>query len=215
MSFGGRLKQERERLGLSQLDLAEKLGIHRNTVVRYESDKRPITGDTLELLHKAGIDQLYVMTGERRGSDKRVRERVEAIKEALGAPLVHVLGISDDEVMELSREVDKRTEALSDRCEELPSGTVQWQEYLDELATQYRVLCEPLVRNSPRFKEASMTLDTNVMTAIFEGLEAAQAKHGLLAVERRAKVVAMLYRAFISSGKVDPRTIDEAVSLAV
>ncbi|WP_460537100.1 hypothetical protein [Chitinimonas naiadis] len=60
-----------------------------------------------------------------------------------------------------------------------------------------------------------MTLDTNVMTAIFEGLEAAQAKHGLLAVERRAKVVAMLYRAFISSGKVDPRTIDEAVSLAV
>jgi transcriptional regulator with XRE-family HTH domain len=60
---GLRLRAERERLGLTQEDLARKLGIHRNSQVRYENGLRDLTGRYLEACSEVGIDVNRVVTG--------------------------------------------------------------------------------------------------------------------------------------------------------
>lgn len=48
---GNELKQIRENLGLSQAEFADKVGVERNTVWRWENDKLPIS-KTVELAVK-------------------------------------------------------------------------------------------------------------------------------------------------------------------
>ena len=63
MSIGSRLREERERLRLSQADFAEKTGVSRNTIVRYESDvTQPGTG-FYEVLRSLEVDVDYVLFG--------------------------------------------------------------------------------------------------------------------------------------------------------
>lgn len=63
--FGERLRAERERIGLTQADLAEKMGVHKNTQARYEkADTQPPSG-YLTGLRSLGVDSDYVLTGVR------------------------------------------------------------------------------------------------------------------------------------------------------
>lgn len=51
MSIGSRIRQKREQLGLTLEAVAEQLGVHRSTVLRYETgDTRHIPPDTVEKL---------------------------------------------------------------------------------------------------------------------------------------------------------------------
>jgi len=61
-SFSRRLIEERERLGFTQEELAEKISAHRKTITRYETGqyKAPLTE-----MAKIGIDTTYVITGVR------------------------------------------------------------------------------------------------------------------------------------------------------
>ncbi|MFI2817676.1 XRE family transcriptional regulator [Vreelandella piezotolerans] len=68
-SIGGRLREERERLGLTQTELGDKAGITKNTQRLYETDQRSPKADYLQALHQAGVDTHYVLTGERPGTD--------------------------------------------------------------------------------------------------------------------------------------------------
>lgn len=63
-TFGYRLKEERERLGLSQTELAEKCGSTRKSQFNYESDARNPDSVYLKLLGDAGADVLYILTGQ-------------------------------------------------------------------------------------------------------------------------------------------------------
>ena len=65
-SIGQRLKEEREKLGLSQIDIAETAGISRATQQNYEYDQRSPTADYLAKVAALGVDVQYVVTGERR-----------------------------------------------------------------------------------------------------------------------------------------------------
>lgn len=62
---GARLKEERKRLGLSKIDFANMLGIHRNTQGNYEAGREPPIPYLLAV-QEAGVDVAYVMEGERR-----------------------------------------------------------------------------------------------------------------------------------------------------
>lgn len=59
-----RLREERVRLGKSQQDLAEELGMNVKTVTRWEKSVA-IPADRLAALACIGIDVLYVVTGQR------------------------------------------------------------------------------------------------------------------------------------------------------
>lgn len=50
------LKVLRAKLGLRQVDLAEQLGVHRNTVGDWERGLTPIQGPALRLLERMAAD---------------------------------------------------------------------------------------------------------------------------------------------------------------
>ena len=64
-TFGQRLRQERERLGLTQEDFGERGGVRRTTQYIYESDSRVPDLKYLERVQEAGADLAYLVLGER------------------------------------------------------------------------------------------------------------------------------------------------------
>lgn len=67
MSMGERIKGERRRLGLNQTDFAALAGVQISAQTNYENDKRAPDATYLAALAAAGVDVLYVLTGERGG----------------------------------------------------------------------------------------------------------------------------------------------------
>ena len=64
-TLGGRLREERQRLDLSQALLAGKVGISRISQANYESGKRSPDTVYLSAAFEAGVDVGYVITGKR------------------------------------------------------------------------------------------------------------------------------------------------------
>lgn len=62
-SLGIRLRQERERLGLTQTAMGDVAGVTKNTQRLYETDQRSPKADYLAALDAAGVDVGYVLTG--------------------------------------------------------------------------------------------------------------------------------------------------------
>jgi transcriptional regulator with XRE-family HTH domain len=63
-SLGARLKQERERLGMTQVEMAEVASVTRVSQQNYENDRRIPDAEYLGALYKIGVNILYVITGE-------------------------------------------------------------------------------------------------------------------------------------------------------
>ena len=60
-----RLKEERERLGLTQPDFAEVAGAKKRTLIDWEKGVSSPTAMQLASLFKIGVDVLYILTGIR------------------------------------------------------------------------------------------------------------------------------------------------------
>ena len=67
MTIGERLKEERERLRLSQPAFAAVAGTTKQTLFSWESGKTAPDGFQMAALAEAGVDVLYVLTGEYTG----------------------------------------------------------------------------------------------------------------------------------------------------
>ena len=65
VSFGERLREERQRLGLSQTALGSAAGVTKKTQILYESGERSPDGVYLTLVSETGADVLYILTGTR------------------------------------------------------------------------------------------------------------------------------------------------------
>lgn len=65
MSIGERLKEERERLGFNQTGFAELVGATRKTLFNWETGVGSPTADALAAWAEAGLDALYLLTGDR------------------------------------------------------------------------------------------------------------------------------------------------------
>lgn len=66
ISFGQRLRSERERLGFNQLEFSDLGGIKRSSQILYESGRRVPDVRYLEKIKVAGVDLIYLVTGEYR-----------------------------------------------------------------------------------------------------------------------------------------------------
>ncbi|WP_310106309.1 helix-turn-helix transcriptional regulator [Paraburkholderia phenoliruptrix] len=95
-NFGARLKDERKRLGLKQAELAELAATTNVAQSRYESGDRSPDWAYLSAVARAGVDVLYVLTGERDTSAlspdeadlvRRYREAPDAVRVAAVAAL--------------------------------------------------------------------------------------------------------------------------------
>lgn len=65
MTIGERLREERERLGLSQPKFAAIAETTKQTLFSWETGKTAPDGFQLSLLSAGGVDVLYVLTGSR------------------------------------------------------------------------------------------------------------------------------------------------------
>lgn len=65
MNIGQRLKNERQRLAMTQADFAFAGGITSNAQLHYEKGVRQPRADYLSALSYIGVDVLYVVTGGR------------------------------------------------------------------------------------------------------------------------------------------------------
>lgn len=65
MSVSARLKAERERLDLSQSQMAALMGVGKTTVINWEKGASAPDAVQLGILAGAGADVLYVVTGQR------------------------------------------------------------------------------------------------------------------------------------------------------
>lgn len=65
VSFGERLREERERLGLSQTLFGDLAQVTKKTQMLYESGQRSPKADYLTAIAEQGIDVQYVLTGNR------------------------------------------------------------------------------------------------------------------------------------------------------
>jgi transcriptional regulator with XRE-family HTH domain len=73
--IGDRLRTERKRLGLTQVQLGEALDVTNVSVVSYESGNSSPTADQLNVLHQLGGDVRFVVTGERTPDSKEARKQ--------------------------------------------------------------------------------------------------------------------------------------------
>ncbi|WP_459990178.1 XRE family transcriptional regulator [Methylosoma difficile] len=62
-TIGGRIKEERLRLGMTQEKMAELCGVGRQAQLRYESDERSPDGYYFEAIAKVGGNIEYILTG--------------------------------------------------------------------------------------------------------------------------------------------------------
>lgn len=65
LNIGERLREERERLGLSQAAIGAIGGVKKLAQLKYEQGERYPGADYLAAVAKVGIDTLYIVTGER------------------------------------------------------------------------------------------------------------------------------------------------------
>ncbi|MDF7680711.1 helix-turn-helix domain-containing protein [Enterobacteriaceae bacterium ESL0689] len=61
--IGLRIKEERERLSLTQQGIADAIGVAKRTFIDWEKDRTSPTAVQLSALSNIGVDVLYVVTG--------------------------------------------------------------------------------------------------------------------------------------------------------
>jgi transcriptional regulator with XRE-family HTH domain len=77
VSFGEAIKQRREELGITQAELAKRLGVHKQTVVKYEADA--ITMPTDRLSDLAAALDITLGGFVARIDDERITARIPSV----------------------------------------------------------------------------------------------------------------------------------------
>lgn len=190
MSIGSRLREERERLHLSQADFAEKTGVSRNTIVRYESDVTQPSTSFYEVLRSLEIDVDYVLFGL-----QDPQRPVEC--PWLGADFVRKDG-SKFTLEECRRHATKF--ALHNNAE--------WWRY-----------CQTCPKNPVKNAVPAVTpisdIDGPLLTAILTEIDSTCNDLGLrLSITKKASATVMLYRSFKTTGVIDTKHLRDTIMLA-
>ncbi len=64
-SYGEKIREERERLGLSQTEFGEAMGVTKKSQGLYERGEREPDGSYFQAAAAAGCDVLFILTGRR------------------------------------------------------------------------------------------------------------------------------------------------------
>ncbi len=81
VEFSARLKAERQRTGLNQKDFGQIAGVGLQTQSRYETSETQPNAEYLAALAQAGVDILYLLTGQRSEGPRLSRETSDLVTE--------------------------------------------------------------------------------------------------------------------------------------
>ncbi|RTL55631.1 MAG: XRE family transcriptional regulator [Rhodocyclaceae bacterium] len=205
-TIGDRLKEERSRLNLSQSAFAQRTGIHRNTQMKYESGERFPDSTYLDAVSEIGVDVPYLFSGIRSGDNEifnmALLELDEGIYHALGYTQQERKSYILDFAMIMKAEFDAGRGCDDDEWVAQTRGL-----FVSDLLSRSPVLADG--------KFSAETLDVDLLSPVITGVDLfVQSAGFVLSPNKKAQLIAMLYRAFKASGKVDPKMIEEAVRLA-
>lgn len=66
--LGSRIKSERLRIGMQQIDFAEACDVSRGGLLKWEKNESAPNAQALAAMARLGVDVLYVVTGQRQGA---------------------------------------------------------------------------------------------------------------------------------------------------
>lgn len=194
-NIGGRIKEERERLGMTQEAFAKECGVGRTAQFNYERGERRPTSGYLGELDRIGADSRYVMTGVRGDDDWRYAraykmmllsiERLLGLNESLLDPIANLWIESERDLAEAK-------------------GMVEMEPY--HLA---------LLNWLKGGKLLEVCIDQDLLAATMTAFEEGVARtHSDVTPAKKSAAILMLYRSFKAGGAVDSQLVDAAVRLA-
>lgn len=201
--FGKRLKEERERLGMTQQVFGEACGVGKTTQYMYERGDRHPGSLYLDAAEKLGIDVHYVFTATKSGKDWRYARAYDrmlytfemflGLEEKRLEPLVK-------ELVEINDQANWFNENPGVQPPSIDYGV--WMEhFLDWLGTATKI---------------ENCIDAGLLAQLDDAVTQTAERVGVaLSSEKRLRAVLMLYRdAKQQRGQIDSRRVEDAVKLA-
>ena len=193
--IGSRLREERERLKLTQEAFATSCGVGRRAQVTYESGERSPDARYLEAASKIGVDIAYVIYGGKTGFDETMRLMVV---EDLFFLICFELGFDDESVRSLVNEAIPVARGLYESREDV-GGVAPY------LVDSVKLFLGKRARINPPVQQDDL-LNVGLLEAVVEQLETSLAqKHIDLHPRKKALVVDPNFLNFIV--KTDHRTL--------
>lgn len=191
-NIGERLREERERLGLTQAEFGEIGGVKKLAQFNYEkNERRPSASYFDNLRTNQLIDVGYILNGWR-DNDQRRQYMAESLVNAL-----------------ISIGLDIDPEAFSpaiDKAYDIDAAGTAEDESIDPVIS----LVEMAISDSPRI------IDFELLKSIITDFETSLNSLELSVIpERKADAITMLYRSFKQSKKVNQNILADAIKLAV
>ncbi len=191
-TIGSRIREQRERLGYSQAEIAEKAGVTARSQRNYETGTRVPDAGYLATIAPLGIDINYVLNGRR-----AYQEHNGPQESTFVLAFEMAFGISSADL-----------------------GKIVEKTLVDDEVTGFSpsVFFDGMMRESSVFRlmaDQYATLNIGLLTSTLEGIEAVTTKENLnITPAKKASAAAILYRTFKASGKIDYVMIKETIYLA-
>lgn len=103
MSIGERLREERDRLKLSQPAVAEAVGVSKKTQIDYEKDRTPPDANYLSIVAGLGFDISYVITGMRIENAARTPQELAFLRNSRAMPTAEARQAALESVVSLRK----------------------------------------------------------------------------------------------------------------
>ena len=213
IDFAKRLKEERERLGLSQAKFAEACGVGKTAQYTYEKGEREPSWSYMQAAEKIGVDVLYVFTGMHAGKDF-------ALANAYSRLIYTVemfLGLQEGNLEELAKEAVS-LQGTEVQMMEQPGtvGTLSYGDWQDKVIAWLGTSRKP-----------ERCIDAALLAELLDSVDLTSGRLGVsLSTEKRVRAALMLYRDAKPQkntrypglrdfgGKIQQDDIDKAVKLA-
>lgn len=208
-AIGARLREERERLGVSQALFSGNAGVSRMSQVNYESGKRTPDAEYLRTVAEAGVDVLYVVTGKRSGQPDFFRLATLYVLENIQLRT----GFAEDVLTFIIEALAQAAAAawLDDPEAQYPAPGRHY--VMDQWVDIYSVqaLMKALFENARLLRDIFAIINT----ALCDINTAPRETPGTLSGNKRLALVIMLFKAFRVAGEADYDVVADAVRLSL
>lgn len=201
-NLGKRLKDERERLGLTQQKFGGACGVSKTTQYLYEKGERQPAADYLDAAERLGVDAHYIFTGTRKGKDwshGRAMGRMIYTFEWLLGLEEGPLNVLETELVEL----DERADWFNESPDKRPAS-VDYGEWINRFRTWLGTATK-----------LESIVDAGLLARLLDDVARAAEEGGAaLSTEKRLLAALMLYRYAKQTGEIDRQQVADAVRLA-
>lgn len=181
IDLGKRLKEERERLGLTQAKFAEACGVGRTAQFNYERGEREPSWSYISAAGKIGVDVLYIFTGMHAGNDFALANAYSRLIYTLEM----FLGLQEGNLEELAKEAVGLQGKEVQMVEQPGSVPI-----LDYGAWQEKVMAWLGTSRNPE-----RCVDAALLAELLDSVDLTSVRLGVsLSTEKRVRAALMLYR---------------------